>query len=709
MSERMNLSCFGNLFRCALSATVCLTICMLWIARINWVYALSDIGAIPSFTRLTKIPRLDPSLSASIPSLTSAVKVESVEKVEPVEQVKPVEAFRDERILKLDRYQDPTSQKLLLHLMTSSKYQELGFAKKFKVIETVERKNKFALVEDKIAEVLEQNGLDVPKDTIRLQLWGKYANIAWDKLSGDQLEDYVKTIITKMNADTKGAKEISKRYAEAISRGNYGVIIDNEADDLLYLLLQFEDGIVPKFLISYGGFTELRYQSLVEFIEEACREYKIEPERIPKVYKGFPHPYKEGDERHPYDYEEGSGVIEEAKRVQYIEESQALEKSLKDDSGKEWKTDAWSDPTFKEGLDALRDLIDKEDYTAIAVLTSPAALHHVIDEDPRRARKVGVTMASPWTYDMNEKGVLYTRTYNSARQIDIMNKLLKSDVDFIGVGGGTARTEGMRTIHDYQHGNKGAKLYLDPGLKHLDTVISTESPFRLLRIIAHAGNNVSAGKWRDWDGYFSELWKYLEIKEPERPNLERLRKKPQGVIDLLEKEAEAKKAKLEEELKKKKEEMGKDDMLVDEDPKKLPSEVDLEKKKEEDKPPKVAGWNLDRLITLMKIWYLWGGEVLWQAPSADLHALITTEPSYVEGILGAVRYESKDWPAEFDKEGNPVPPKPILDQMINSDSSNLYSISNMRYNLVIDKLQGVLNKFNEASKASEHPALDSHK
>lgn len=685
MSGTMKLSCFGNAFRCALIATICLTICM-------------HVGAIPALTRFTKIARVNSGLSASIPDLSAPVKVEPVTSA----------SFRDERILKLDRYQDETSQKLLQHLMTSSKYQELHFAKKFKVIEKVQSKNKFALVEDRIAEVLQENGLEVPKNTIRLQLWGKYSNIAWDSLTKAELEDYVKIVIEKMNADTRGAKEISRKYAEAISKGNYGVIIDNEADDLLYLLLQFEDGVVPKFLISYGGFTELRYQSLVEFIDEACKEYKINPEKMPKVYRGFPHPYKEDDERHPYDYEEGSGVIDEAKRVQYIEESQALESSLKDDTGKEWRADAWNDPTFKEGLDALRDIIDKEDYTAIAVLTSPAALTHVIDENPQRAEKVGVTMASPWTYDMNEKGVLYTKTYNSGRQIDMMNKLMKSDVDFIGVGGGTARTEGMRTIHDYKHGKMGEKLYSDLGLKHLETVISTDSPFRLLRIIAHAGNNVSAGKWRDWDGDFSELWKFLEIKEPERLGLERLRKRPQGVIDLLEKEKEAKKAKLEQ-LKIKQEEMRTEEMPVDEDPEKVPTEVNLEKKEEKEEIPEAVTWNLDKLMTFLKIWYLWGGEVLWQAPPADLHALVTSKPSYVEDILGAVRYETKGWPVEFDKEGNPIPPKQILDQMINSDSSNLYSVSNMRYSLIIDKLQWILNKFNQASKAFEHPPLDSRK
>ncbi|KAH9821742.1 hypothetical protein DFH28DRAFT_1217597 [Melampsora americana] len=680
MSERMNPSSFRKEFRRALNATVFLTLLM-------------HVGAIPSLPRLTKIARVNSGFgSVATPDLSFPVKIE------------PVTDFKDQRILQLNRYQDATSQKLLQHLMTSSKYQELQFAQKFKVIEKVESKNHFSLVENKIVKVLQDKGFEVPMNTIKLQLWGKYSGIAWDTLTEAELENFVKTVIAKMDADTRGAKEISNKYAEAISKGNYGVLIDNEADDLLYLLLQFEDGVVPNFLISYGGFTELRYQSLVEFIDEACRVYKIKPEKIPKVYRGFPHPYREDEQRHPYDYEEGSGVIEEAKRVQYIEESQALEKSLKDDTGKEWNADAWKDPRFKEGLDALRTMIDKEDYTAIAVLTSPASLTHVVDEKAERAKKVGVTMASPWMYSMNEKGVLYSKTYNSGRQLDVMNKLLESGVDFIGVGGGTARTEGMRTIHDYKHGKEVGKLYSDVGLKNLEEVISTDSPFRLMRIIAHAGNNVSAGKWRDWDSDFSELWKFLEIKEPERPGLDRLRTRPQGVINLLEKEAQEKNEKLEQ-LKLKKEEIRKQGLLDNEDLEMTSSEADFEKN-EKAKIPEVVTWNLDKLMTLLKIWYLWGGEVLWQAPAADVHALITTKVTYVEDILGAVRYEPKGWPANLDKEGNPIPSKPKLDQMINSDTSNLYSVSDMIFSIYIDKLQWVLDKFHKASKASGHPTSD---
>ncbi|EGG08345.1 uncharacterized protein MELLADRAFT_105139 [Melampsora larici-populina 98AG31] len=570
---------------------------------------------------------------------------------------------RHEMIFKVPKYQDKLSRKLLMHLMTSPKFDQLHFAQNHQLVHRLQSANNLAFAEKIITDALKKCGLEDLEHTVKLQVWGQFANVCWKNLSDAEVTHQVEIVISKLNADTKAAKAASMNYAQAVSKGNYGVILDDEADDLLFLLLQLEDGIIPKFLIPYGGFTELRYQSVVQFVDAACKHYKIPPEKVPKVYRGFPHIYIEDEARHPYDYEEGFGYLMEEERVRYIEQSQALEKSLKDDAGKTFREDAWDHPIFKAGLDALRDMIDKADYTAIAVLTSPAPLTHLLEENPERAKKVGVTMASPWSYALNEDGVLYSHTYNSGINLKAMNGLLKSGVEFIGVGGGTAKTKGMRTIHDYGHGSQQAGLYPDMGLKNLEKVVSTKSPLRIFKITAYAGANMTTGIWRVWDRNFSELWEFLGIKETERSGLEQLRQRPKNILPLIEKEEGMRRA-------------GKG----------LQSE-------RKERFPEAACWGLDKVVTLWKIWYLWGDTVKWQSASADLHAIITGKPTYVEDILGAVRYQSKAWNDESEHKGQPSSSQARLDKLVNCDRSNTYSLSDLRYEFIINKLQTFIDKY----------------
>ncbi|EGG08344.1 uncharacterized protein MELLADRAFT_105140 [Melampsora larici-populina 98AG31] len=551
-------------------------------------------------------------------------------------------------VLKVPKYQDKLAQRFLKHLLSSPKFDRLYFSQNYRLAHLAQREKSSALAEDYITKALRERGLKGLEHTVRLQVWGNYANVCWKDLSGAAVTHYIETVINRLIADTHGAELVATKYAQAVSKGNYGVILDDEADDLLFLLLQLEDGIIPKFLIPYGGFTELRYQSLMKFVNAACKHYNIPPEKVPKVYRGFPHLYIEDENRHPYDYDEGFGYIPEAERVRYMEQSQELEKALKDDAGKAFRADAWDHPTFKEGLDALRNMIDKADYTAIAVLTSPAPLTHLLEENPERAKKVGVTMASPWCYSLKEDGVLYSYTYNSGINLKAMKGLLKSGADFIGVGGGTAKTRGMRTVHDYRHGSQQAGLYPDVGIKNLEKVISTRSSFRMFKIIAHAGENMTTGIWRVWDQEFSELWKFLGIEEIKRPGLKKLRQRSGAILALIEKEEVMRRR-------------GKVARKIAEGFLSVPeSGVQSEGR---EKAPQAASWGLDKVLTLWKIWYLWGNVVQWQAASADLHAIITSRLSYVEDILGAIRYKSEAWNDQFDTKEKPYSTEGRLDKL----------------------------------------------
>ncbi|KAG0152418.1 hypothetical protein CROQUDRAFT_719238 [Cronartium quercuum f. sp. fusiforme G11] len=624
-----------NIFRWVINATLCLTVC----ARLGRILSLAHMARlnVPFRPYVTH----DPSVAK-----TRVLKANGV--------------------LKGSRYEDPTYKLLFDHLHTSPKVTQLEFYKNRKVIETLKRDGGLDLAEEGIIQTMERSGMKIPANAFKLQLWGSYVKVNWEQLSKLELDRLIARIDQKIDTDTKGARIIADKYSRAISEGRYGVIMDNEADDLLYLLMNFEDNIIPRFIVCYGGFIELRYQSVLAFVEAACDHYEIPREKRPQVYRGFPHLYQNHGHRHPYDYEEGSGYIDVEKRAQYIKISQALEVALQNGANKTWKPDVWKHDTFVPGLNALRNMIDEEGYSAIAVLTCPAALTYLIKEDPTRTRRFGVTMASPYSYAMTQDGVLYTEAYNARRQISLMNELMRSGVDLIGVGGGTARTLGLRTLHDSKLGSNGAKLYPETGLEHLEEVITHESPFKIFRIIANAGHNVSVGKWRDWDERFTELWEFLEIEQPGRINLKEMREKPQFVIDLLEEEAEkAKKTKTEESKKK-------------------------------DEVPEAGKWELDRLMNTLRMWYLLGDQVRWQAPSADLHATITTQP-YVKGILGAVRYASETRPVELDKEGQPIK-KVKLDKLVNSDESNHYSISDMDFQLIKNRVQEILNKYYDKTK-----------
>ncbi|KAH9821741.1 hypothetical protein DFH28DRAFT_923223 [Melampsora americana] len=147
--------------------------------------------------------------------------------------------------------------------------------------------------------------------------------------------------------------------------------------------------------------------------------------RSPQSVLGVPPLYIEDEGRQPYNYKKGYSYLTEEERVKYIEQSQALEKSLKDNSDEAFREEAWDYPIPQEGLDVPRDNIDKEDYAAIYVSTSTALLTHLIMEKPKTARKVGVTMASLWLYALNEDGVIYLYTYNLGINLTTMNSLLK--------------------------------------------------------------------------------------------------------------------------------------------------------------------------------------------------------------------------------------------------------------------------------------------
>lgn len=448
-------------------------------------------------------------------------------------------------------------------------------------------------------------------------------------------------IIATVQSETAEALAIAGKYAEAVERGDYAVILDNEGDDLAYLWMTFEDGKIPKVIITYGGYTELRFRAVEEFVTALCDRLNILEHKRPKVYKGFAHPYPKGKERATYDAMEGVGYINDNLRKKYIAQSEALEKKL------DFKSQNWMDhDEFSEGIKALGKLIDDSEskYTAIAVLTCPAAVAHVIKQNPERASKIGVTMSSPWAYSIRKDGFRYESTFNSNRQITMMNYLLTTGVDFLGVGGGTAKTKGMRTIHDAQHGNgEGqSQIYGEKGLENLEKVVSTkvERP-KFLRIIAHAGENVATSKWKDWDIDFQQLWAHLGLKDPKHDGLEKLRKAVGTGI-------------------------------------------------KSSKSPRVLEWNLDKVLSLFKLWVVWKNPVEWQAPSADLHAVITTNKKYIEGqgITGAARYAAGTVPVS-DTRG----PELVNFIKTNAKDKVYYSITDMDLLKIRDNFQEILNKY----------------
>ncbi|KAG0152421.1 hypothetical protein CROQUDRAFT_129421 [Cronartium quercuum f. sp. fusiforme G11] len=576
------------------------------------------------------------------------------------------------KILQDSRNTDDLSKSFLEHILSSPNFGELAFVENVEAVVTLDQLDDLKKVESMIVKRMELLEKPVPKNAVTLQLWGRYLKTKSENLGKQDLDALINDIIQKIESHTQRAQKMAQQYAGAIEAKNFGVIMDNEADDLICLTMCFEQKIFPKFILVYGGFSELRYHSVLAFIDSASELYRLPENSRPKVYRGFPHPYEEDEERHSYDFEEGTNYIDDKERVKYMEISLQLEKELKDADGK-WKPDAWKHRTFEPGLDAMRKMIDNAQYSAIAVLTCPAALTYLIREDTRRAEKIGVTMASPYSFELDKSGAVYKAAYNGGRQISLMNELLESKVAFIGVGGGTAKTKGLRTIHDYNHGTESAKHYSDKGLLHLEDVISPDHPTKMWQIIFHAGHNVSTGKWRDWDKMFAEFWIYLKIKPFPRDGPGPSRKRSQVVLDFIKQAAEE------------------------------PGNAGITKsKKKKEEKPSAAKWGFDMVMTILRVWYLLGDKVRWQGPSADLHAIITN-PQYTKGILGAVGYALEAWPAKYD-ENNKLIEENILEKFVINDESNHFSVSDMDYQRIIDTLQEILHKyFNLKQSSPSHP------
>lgn len=557
-------------------------------------------------------------------------------------------------------YTDSETQRIIDHIKTSPNVGYLKFIQD--IASTVgkdpnDQATDLEKMEKVLSEYLKENKKVGTHENITLlklleEFKGRYENS-----SPEQKLKVASEIFGRAKEDHAKAKKVTTRYQKAIAAGRYAVILDNEGDDLLYLWANFADEVIPKVIITYGGFVELRFQAVKKFVTALCEAYRVPEKNRPKVYKGFPNPDAAGQKRHSYDPEEGMGYIEEGLRKKYIKKSQDLETRLKDNIGR-WLPSAWDDKEFEDGLNALKELIGSG-YTAIAVLTCPATVAHLISKDEGLATNIGVTMSSPWFWYRNGENVHYRPAFNGARQVSVMNKLLESKIDFIGVGGGTARTKGMRTIHDTKYGSgaaKDARCYGEKGLKNLEKVLSVDSKVEFLKIIALAGQDITRPSWRYWDKSMSKLWKFLGIKPMDRPNLASMREVPEG----------------HEELR----------GGTDKGPK---------------DPNKLSGiitwWNTDAFLTWSKIWLIWENPVKWQAPSADLHALITTKAEYLEKISGVARYKAKDTGA-----GGLVKfAKPEGDAVTNEEGV-FYSVTDMDFQVIIEKLQKMLDGVSSLKK-----------
>ncbi|KAH9812408.1 hypothetical protein DFH28DRAFT_399199 [Melampsora americana] len=593
--------------------------------------------AIPAIIGVLLFTQTDEILGVGHWSLKKRM-VDVVQSSHLAESKIPKDIWEHEAMTRSAIHKDPISDELVDLLKTSPRFGELRFIQDLVHDMPKNKKQKLRTKDSEVTKVSKESEeieeIEVPKDAknaVQLESW----------LTDTELnKEGIETIVKSLKTDREKLMEISEKYTTAVANRKYAVILDNEGDDLAYLWMNFEDKNIPRVIITYGGYTELRFQAVKEFVTAICDYHEIPIEERPKVYKGFANPYPPGKERSAYDAEEGYGYIEEGARQQYIKESEELENQLKEDG--KWKPDAMDHPEFEAGITALEEMIDGSAYTAIAVLTCPAAVAHVINRNKDRAQKIGVTMSSPWHFSNGEDGLRYEPAFNGQRQVSVMNELLSSKVDFVGVGGGTARTEGMRTIHDAKYGNGDGKpnIYAEKGLENLEKVLSSD--IRFLQIIAQAGNNVATPKWRDWDIDFQNLWAYLKVKEPKHDGIDILRD-PKSVMK----------------------------------PSLEPSEA-----------PRALKWNRDRLLSLYKLWRVWKNPVQWQAPSADLHAIIMTNKAYVQGITGAVRYGSEEIPPS---ESGPKLVKFIKPS--HGEESVHYSISDMNFYLVINKFQEILDKY----------------
>ncbi|EGF98758.1 uncharacterized protein MELLADRAFT_95390 [Melampsora larici-populina 98AG31] len=547
------------------------------------------------------------------------------------------EVWQYEAKMRNPMHNDANSANLMNHLKSSPKAEELRIFRdsKRRLYEELAASSTHDQSDVKSKSTMDDSKVQVPEDVknaVQLESW---------RTSTKLTKDNINKIIEDVKLERNGALSIAAKYADAVKKGNYAVILDNEGDDLAYLWMTLEDGHIPKVIITYGGYPDLRFQAVQEFVTAICEKLEIAPDERPKVYRGFANPYPPGKQRAAYDEVEGLGYIEKSYRQELIEKSKVLENELKEDEN-------WMDhPEFAEGITALGKLIDDSEYTAISVLTCPAAVAHVINQKAARAKKIGVTMSSPWAYSNGEHGVRYESTFNSNRQITAMNKLLQTQVDFLGVGGGTAKTKGMRTIHDAKHGNGagGSKIYAEKGLQNLEKVVSTSSDTRFLKIMAHAGENVANSKWKDWDLDFRQLWAYLNIQEPEHRGAATLR----YLLRYL-------------------------GSAVADTPHSSNS-------------PRALTWSGDKMMSLFKLWVVWKNPVEWQAPSADLHAVITTSKDYIKGITGAARYTTGEIPSQRG-------PELVSFVKPNAREKNVhYSISDMNFYLVINRFQEIVNKY----------------
>lgn len=323
----------------------------------------------------------------------------------------------------------------------------------------------------------------------------------------------LEAVVNRVIQDTTRMVEVAKKFGSLLSTRQSIAFIDNEADDLFMLMVLAHKRRLPKQIITFGGYTYLRQAAVKRYTEALCLFFEIPEEERPIVHMGLPYRGR-GARRPAYDDEEGKGYLSDSERKTLKEQSLALEselKTLKDPS---------THDAFKSGMEVTRNLLDAKDSeaTSIIISTSPVQLARIFAEDPERSKKAIISMSSPYRWETKvEKGdneVSYKTTFNSGGSgtVPSMNSLLESEARFLGVGGGVSQGFGLRRLVDAAHGSEGTKQFEDVGLKGLEETISTKSPATFASILAHAADNITGPKMREWESGLKELDAY-------KPNL----------------------------------------------------------------------------------------------------------------------------------------------------------------------------------------------
>jgi len=212
---------------------------------------------------------------------------------------------------------------------------------------------------------------------------------------------------THLEASNTKLDKLKIKIHKSMTEGKFIHVEDGEGDDLMHDLLVVQQGVAPQMVLLSGGYHKVRARCNHEMWD-----YLAEKSGIPKPPVMTVHG-STGDDLKTFDQAEGTGLLESAEIKRLQEESRNLE-----------------DPEYvqevKQARKSLREILHRNDFTTIALKTSPVGILDIINEFKH---KVAVIWTGP--VDRLPNSLDWATKFNYAKAPEAGDDLLDIGVPLI--------------------------------------------------------------------------------------------------------------------------------------------------------------------------------------------------------------------------------------------------------------------------------------